>query len=60
MTAREKQKFKTIEAEVRFQRQLLVKLTDAIYTHTRTDMAPDAALPRMAALKTLVRRRLAR
>jgi hypothetical protein len=36
--------------EVRAQRRLLVRLTSALYTHTRTDIAPDAALPQMRKL----------
>ena len=36
-----------LRAEVRYLRKFVARLTQAIYTHTRTDIAPDAALPAM-------------
>jgi hypothetical protein len=45
-----------IKKELKFLRRVLVKLTSAVYTHTRTDMAPDSALPKMKKLKKLARR----
>lgn len=49
MTATEKR----LTREVRALRGLVVELAEALYTHTRTDIAPDAALPKM---RSLVRR----
>jgi hypothetical protein len=42
------QRIESLEAEVRDQRRLIIMLAKALHTHTRTDMAPDAALPLMA------------
>lgn len=38
---------KKLRAEVRYLREFIARLTQAVYTHTRTDIAPDAALPAM-------------
>lgn len=43
--------------EVRRQRSLIARLAKALYTHTRTDLAPDAALPAMRKLVKETRRR---
>lgn len=36
-----------LRKEVRYLRGFLARITQALYTHTRTDIAPDAALPAM-------------
>jgi hypothetical protein len=36
-----------LRREVRDLRALVIKLARALYKHTRTDIAPDAALPAM-------------
>lgn len=39
-----------LRREVARQRRWLSQLAHALYTHTRTDLAPDAALPEMRKL----------
>lgn len=39
-----------LEREVKRQRAWIRTLARALYTHTRTDLAPDAALPAMRRL----------
>lgn len=41
------QRVVTLEREVKYLRSFVARLTAAVYTHTRTDIAPDAALPAM-------------
>jgi hypothetical protein len=38
----------------------VTRLAEALYTHTRTDLAPDAALPRMRRLVNALRRKRGR
>jgi hypothetical protein len=42
----------SLRRELRQLRAFVARLTRALYTHTRTDIAPDAALP---AMKRMVR-----
>lgn len=42
-----KQRIVPLERELRALRKFVARLTKAVYTHTRTDIAPDAALPAM-------------
>lgn len=46
----DKQQIAALKREVKRQRAWLTKLAKAVYTHTRTDLAPDAALPAMRKL----------
>jgi hypothetical protein len=39
-----------LRRELRYLRRFVARLTKALYTHTRTDIAPDAALPAMRRL----------
>jgi len=39
-----------LQREVRELRKIVTRLSKALYTHTRTDLAPDAALPKMKAI----------
>lgn len=41
---------RALRSEVRTLRRFVARLTQAVYTHTRTDIAPDAALPSMRKL----------
>lgn len=50
-------RLRALELEVRSQRRFLARLTQAVYTHTRTDIAPDAALPTMRKLRDESRRK---
>lgn len=57
MLKTEAAEIKKLKREVRFLRKFLVRLTDAVYTHTRTDIAPDAALPAMRRMRDEIRGR---
>jgi len=46
-----------LRREVRELRRLLTRLACAVEKHTRTDLAPDAALPAMRALVAELRKR---
>jgi len=46
-----------LEREVKAQRGLIAKLAAALLKHTRTDLAPDAALPEMKRLVDEIKRR---
>jgi len=46
-----------LRREVRALRSLVTRLARALYTHTRTDIAPDAALPAMKRIVDELRRR---
>lgn len=46
-----------LRREVKWLRSWCAKLARAVLTHTRTDLAPDAALPKMRALVHEVSRR---
>lgn len=50
MTRSEQRMVKELRAEVKRQRAWLTRLARALHTHTRTDLAPDAALPAMRKL----------
>lgn len=50
------EKIAALGREVRFLRGFLFRLTRAVYTHTRTDIAPDAALPAMKKMLDEIRR----
>lgn len=43
--------------ETRALHKLMLRLTRAVYTHTRTDIAPDAALPEMRRILNAIRNR---
>lgn len=53
----DKQKVAALEREVRRQRAWITRLARALCTHTRTDLAPDAALPAMRRLVRELARR---
>lgn len=42
--------------EVREQRRLLTELAKVLHTHVRTDLPPDACLPRMGRLLKRIRK----
>lgn len=46
----------SVQREVRALRKLVVELAEALYTHTRTDLAPDAALPKMKRIVARLRK----
>lgn len=46
-----------LRREVRYLRKFVARLTQAVYTHTRTDIAPDAALPAMRKMLREIRRK---
>lgn len=45
-----KQRIAELTREVKAQRRLLVELARTVHTHVRTDLPPDACLPRMSRL----------
>lgn len=47
----------TLERELKYLRSFLARLTSAVYTHTRTDIAPDAALPAMRRMRDEIKRK---
>lgn len=53
MTAR----IRKLERELGALRRFVARLTQAVYTHTRTDIRPDAALPTMRKLRDETRRK---
>lgn len=53
----DRQKIQILGREVRNLRDFVARLTQAIYTHTRTDIAPDAALPAMRKMLAEIRKR---
>jgi hypothetical protein len=46
----------SVHREVRVLRKLVIDLAEALYTHTRTDIAPDAALPKMRRIVVRLRK----
>ena len=46
-----------LRREWRELRRFVARLTQALYTHTRTDIAPDAALPAMRKMLAEIRRK---
>lgn len=51
------QRVAALEREVKYLRSFVARLTAAVYTHTRTDIAPDAALPAMRRMRDEIRRK---
>lgn len=51
------QRIVKLEREVKYLRSFVARLTSAIYTHTRTDIAPDAALPAMRRMRREIARK---
>lgn len=47
MRLTDRQRIQLLGREVKELRSFVARLTQAVYTHTRTDIAPDAALPAM-------------
>lgn len=52
----ERQRIVKLERELGALRGFVARLTQAIYTHTRTDIAPDAALPAMRRMLAEIKR----
>jgi hypothetical protein len=56
VTKQASREIRKLREEVRYLRRFVARLTQAVYTHTRTDIAPDAALPAMRRMRDEIRR----
>jgi hypothetical protein len=57
VTSREREAMAAMRREVRDTRQMLVELARVVHTHVRTDLPPDACLPRMTRLRARIERK---
>lgn len=57
MTVRERAAVAALRREVHRQRRLLIELARTLHTHVRTDLPPDACLPRMGRLLARIARK---
>lgn len=52
----DRQQIKALRRDLKSLRNFVARLTRAVYTHTRTDIAPDAALPTMRRMVREIRK----